>query len=248
MSHSSSLHYLCINRSRHLILNDQLNPVAKQCYSCQQVKTLNDFYVDRAGTVNRASACAECRRASNREYRESHKEYFRNYQLENRERLSAYIQQWNQSNADKLAVYSARHLKKRQEAMASCMQDDTAYKKQVTQLAYCEITGATVNLELDHIMPVTRGRWGNTRGNLLRLYHTLNSSKSDSNVFDWLEQMEQERLDYLLPDGIQMTVEQFRQRFTEVLTSKAVEKGLSLEQYKLHYNKEYRRVNNGKPE
>lgn len=123
--------------------------------------------------------------------------------------------------------------------MANCLPDQPEYMTTISKLTYCEITGETERLELDHIMPVTKGNWGNTASNLMKLSQSLNSSKGNKNIFDWLHDMEQERLDYLLDQH--MTVEQFRQKFEQVLTVKASEKGLSFTEYKEQYIEEYNR-------
>lgn len=73
------------------------------------------------------------------------------------------------------------------------------------------------------------------------LYGSLNTSKSSSNVFDWLEDMEQERLDYLLPESVTMTIEGFKEKLLIALTAKAAELGMTLEQYKQKYTDEYYR-------
>ena len=140
-----------------------------------------------------------------------------------------------------MQIYSARTLAKRREALANSLPEDKQYKSEIEQQSVCAITGITVNLELDHVMPLAAGNWGNSKGNLMKLYQPLNSSKNDSNIFQWMEQMEQERLNYLLPEGLEMTVEQFKQKVLEALTVKADELGLTLEQYKQKYNEEYRR-------
>lgn len=161
--------------------------------------------------------------------------------MENRQQIAILVKDWSSRNADKIAIYSARTLAKRQQALSECLPENKQYMKEVEQIKHCEITGVTVTVETDHIMPISKGRWGNTEGNLLRLYQPLNSSKGNANVFDWIDQMEQERLNYLLPKGIEMTTEQFRQKVLNVLAVKAEEKGLTLEQYKQEYIEEYGR-------
>lgn len=187
------------------------------------------------------SSCANCRKETNRKFREENKDYFRNYQLENREQITRMVKEWNQNNTDKLQMYSVKALAKRREALAKSLPEDKQYMKEIDQQEYCCITGVSSNLEVDHVMPLSKGYWGNSRGNLMKLYQPLNSSKHDSNVFNWIEQMEQERLNYLLPEGIEMTVDQFRHKVIEVLRLKAEEKGLTFEQFKQKYEQEYNR-------
>lgn len=53
--------------------------------------------------------------------------------------------------------------------------------------------------------------------------------------------MEQERLDYLLPESVSLTIAEYKEKMLQVLTVKAEELGLTLEQYKQKYNDEYYR-------
>lgn len=113
------------------------------------------------------------------------------------------------------------------------------YIEQIHQVKKCVITGVTEELALDHVMPIAVGYWGNSKGNLMWLYSRLNTSKGSANVFQWMEEMEQERLDYLLPESVTMTIEEFKEKLLLALTAKAEELDLSLEQYKQKYNEEY---------
>lgn len=203
------------------------------------MQTLDSYYKDRA-VLGRATACAECRRKSSKQYRQQHKEYFRNYMIQNRLQLLEYRRSWYKQNHQKVAEYAARQKKRTEEISKNLLPDDKEYMQLIDEQEHCcQITGATDDIQLDHILPLVKGNWGNTKGNLMYLSAPLNRSKNSSNVFDWLEQMDQERLDYLLPEDCKMTVEQFRQKYLEVLERKAAEKGLSLTEYREGYGKEY---------
>lgn len=239
MQHSKAPHYLCQLHALHLLLNPEYKPIAKECYRCHRMQTLDSYYNDKTGILGRATACAECRRVSSKQFRADNSDYYRKYQLAHREHLVAYQKQWALDNADRSQSYTARSQAKRQLALANCLPDNTDYLQQVTATNYCEITGVTTELELDHIMPITKGNWGNTEGNLMKLSQSLNSSKGNKNVFSWIAEMEQERLEYLIDES--WTVEQFGHKFEQVLTVKAAEKGLSFTEYKEQYEEEYGR-------
>lgn len=202
--------------------------------------TLDSFYRDKTGVLNRVSSCAVCRREFNRKYREEHRDYFQEYSQKHRARLWKYHRKWKSQNTDRLQLYSAKYVKRRKEALDNCLPENKEYMQQMEQGSHCcEITGVSTNTQLDHIMPVTHGQWGNNSGNLMWLYGMLNTSKNQANVFVWLDRMTQERLNYLLPECTDMTVDQFRQKYVEVLQRKATERGLTFDQFKEQYMAEY---------
>lgn len=113
--------------------------------------------------------------------------------------------------------------------------------KEINSDKTCVITGVATDTTLDHVMPVIVGRWGNSKGNLMWLYKSLNISKGSNNVFEWIADMEQERLDYLLPESVSMTTTEFQMKMTGALAVKANELGITFEEFKQKYNEEYYR-------
>ncbi len=189
---------------------------------------------------SRTTSCASCRKVFNKSYRAANKEYFRNYQLEHREQLLIYRRKWIKENKLKVQVYAANNAIKRQKSLDNCLPDEPEYIAVIEANPCCVITGSTVDVELDHILPVTAGNWGNTRGNLMWLYKPLNTSKNSTNVFTWIEQMDQKRLNYLLPESFEITVIEFRKKILHLLNEKAAEKGQSFEQYKEEYESSFK--------
>jgi len=203
------------------------------------MKTLDNFYKDSSAVFNRATSCAECRRISSAQFRADNRDYFKKYLQQNRESIQKVRKQWTKANYMKASEYAARTKEKLRGAMDRLLPEDTEYKQQIDEAPHtCPITGS-VEVELDHVLPISRGNWGNNRGNLMYLHKPLNTSKSNRNVFKWLEQIEQPTLDYLLPDGVEMTVQEFRVKYLEVLQQKAAEKEMTLEQYKEEYYRDY---------
>ncbi|MCL1696283.1 hypothetical protein [Lysinibacillus sp. BPa_S21] len=49
----------------------------------------------------------------------------------------------------------------------------------------CAFTGKEVNLHMDHVIPVAWEIEGTTLSNMLPIWDSINSSKHDSNVFEW---------------------------------------------------------------
>lgn len=52
----------------------------------------------------------------------------------------------------------------------------------------CALTGNSVPLQVDHVLPVAIGHGGTTLSNLLPIGQRLNSSKGAKNIFEWYEE------------------------------------------------------------
>ncbi|MEW4281722.1 HNH endonuclease [Priestia megaterium] len=96
----------------------------------------------------------------------------------------------------------------------------------------CALTGETIDLHLDHVIPLAAGHGGTTYGNMIPLRGDLNCSKNDSNLFEWFKsnrrrfELSQERFDALvqyLADVNEMTVEEYTKYYYECFEDKAKE-------------------------
>lgn len=231
--------YVATLKRHKVLLNEEQSVIAKDCTSCGNMYTLNEFYKDKYNLFNRTFTCKYCRAKVGKKFREQNPRYYRRYLLENREKALEESRKWYRNNPDRAALYYSRHAEKRQQSLEQSLPEDKQYIEQIHQVKKCVITGVTEELALDHVMPIAVGYWGNSKGNLMWLYSRLNTSKGSANVFQWMEEMEQERLDYLLPESVTMTIEEFKEKLLLALTAKAEELDLSLEQYKQKYNEEY---------
>lgn len=231
--------YLGKRVTSEFILNEEQNLVGKYCGNCNQLYSLNDFYKDKYDLFGKTSTCKHCRSTRWEQFREANPEYYRQYWLTERDRLRANMAVWRSNNPERLSQLAAKSITRRRKALSNCNKPDKQYVESIQQHKACVLTGTTVDAELDHIMPITKGRWGSNKGNLMYLSQSLNISKGNKNVFEWIDSMEQERLDYLVEGG--MTVAEFQAKMYQVLTVKATEMELSLEQYKQEYIEEYYR-------
>ena len=233
--------YVATLKSHTVLLTENQLPIAKDCNSCGNMYTLDEFYKDKYNLFNRTFTCKHCRAEVGRRFRQDNPKYYRRYLIENRERTLADSRRWYRNNPVKAAVYYSRKAERRQLALQNSLPDDKEYLTAFNSDKTCVLTGVSVDTALDHVMPVAVGTWGNTKGNLMWLYSRLNNSKGSANVFEWAADMEQERLDYLLPESVTMTTEEFRGKVAAALTVKAEELGLTFEQFKQKYNEEYYR-------
>ncbi len=67
----------------------EMDKSAKLCPCCKEVKSLSEFYSDRArsGTAKRKSACKGCSNKKTNQWREGNREKYNKYQRERRERI-----------------------------------------------------------------------------------------------------------------------------------------------------------------
>src|SRR5699024_8010350 len=83
----------------------------------------------------------------------------------------------------------------------------------------CALTGLDVPIHLDHVIPIAIGHGGTTKSNMLPIWHRINSSKSDRNIFEWYEEsggrfevspgLFEKAIEYLAELN-EMTVEEYR--------------------------------------
>lgn len=233
--------YLAKANKQQFLLNENQQLVGKTCGHCSSFYTVDDFYSDKSQLYSKTTTCKYCRAKRDKQFKADNPKYFSTYWLNSREHLMEYRRKWYQKYPEKRSSYVRNSVLHRQIAMSNSLPEDKQYVAEINSDKQCVITGVSSRLSLDHVLPVTKGRWGNNRGNLMWLYESLNISKNNQNVFLWSESMEQERLDYLLPEGLQMTVAEFQDRIKQAITVKADEKGLTFEQYKQEYTEEYNR-------
>lgn len=229
--------YFAVASKQRFLLNEEQQLIGKSCGHCDNYYTVDSFYKDRVSLFEKTTTCKHCRAERDKQFKLDNPKYFSNYWDTEREQITAVRSEWSQKHPDK----QYRTAQSRQKALANCFPEDKQYTAEITANQQCIITGVTERLAVDHVLPVTKGRWGNNRGNLMILYEPLNVSKNNRSIFQWSESMTQLRLDYLLPEGIQMTVAEFRNIVKQAVTVKAEEKGLTFEQYKQEYIAEYER-------
>lgn len=221
-----------------VLLNEEQHPIAKSCTPCATLYTLDEFHTDNSKIFHKTTMCKHCKAQRDIQFRQNNPDYYRRYLIENRETLMAQARQWVKANPERQHRNTVRTARKRREILKHCLPNDPQYMAEITSESACVITGNTVNTELDHVMPLMCGNWGNSKGNLLWLTKSLNTSKGTKNVFEWADSLEQETLDYLLGYHMELTV--FKFRLMKALAVKAGELGLTLEQYQQKYYREYK--------
>ena len=237
-------------------MNDKskLGGVRSECRACKNIYT-QKYYLEKRKEI---LACNQKWREQNKErylnYRrnwleenkekrkEEHRRYYREntekakesqrmYHEKNREKIKEYQQKWQKENPDKVRLKKQRYLARKQS-----LPDDLTNEEQHKILSHfsntCALTGACTEIHLDHVIPLATGRGGTTHKNMVPLRGDLNSSKRDSNLFEWFEsnrqrfKLSQERFYALvkyLADVNEMTVEEYKAYYNGCFEGKAEE-------------------------
>jgi hypothetical protein len=160
----------------------------------------------------------EITKKSYEKHRAEKLEYSRKYREENPELTKERQRLWRVNNPEKARTiyHNRKALEKNLPATMTAELDELLLKEQ----GYKCLSGATITpntATLDHVIPITWGQGGTTPENSLYLTFSVNSSKQDRNVFNWLE---------LQP---QTTQERF---YTIFLPMIAERNGLTVDEYR----------------
>lgn len=176
-------------------------------------------------------------REKDRLYREKNKERLREYGLkyykENKERVIKVNRKYREKNAERYRENVRKYRKKnphkrkvsdqRRFARKQSLPDNlttTEYEETCAFFQHtCALSEATEDLHADHVIPLSVGHGGTTRGNMIPLFSKLNISKSSSNIFEWFEanrqrfELSQDKFDRLigfLAEANDMSVDEYR--------------------------------------
>lgn len=86
---------------------------------------------------------------------------------------------------------SSEHSLRRQKRINALINDFTDDEKDELMYKFdgkCALTGKDVPIHMDHVIPVSIGHGGTTKSNMLPIWQRINSSKSNSNIFEWYKE------------------------------------------------------------
>jgi hypothetical protein len=123
-------------------------------------------------------------------WRESNKEHIKRYAIkyveDNKDKVRANSRRWYLENKNKVNLYGQL----RRTRVRELRSDLTPTQEEEIMKVFnhgCALTGDTLNVHLDHVIPVSIGHGGTTIGNVIPLRGDLNSSKNNANIFEWFE-------------------------------------------------------------
>lgn len=166
--------------------------VRKSCNSCDQIKGRSEFYYHRSTIDKLSTTCKEC------------------------------TADYSQNTYDD-RKYKLREIVLRRRKMVAALPntlDSDAYEDDLESIfdGRCALTGSKDNLTRDHAIPFSSGHVGNTPYNVFPLSKSLNSSKYNNNIFEWVKREDVRE---------QICLERF-EKLIEYLASRA---GLSEQEY-----------------
>lgn len=171
--------------------------VAKKCTACGDTKEIAQFSNDKkafAGKSAKCKACQRCERASKSSYYRAHyranTEYYRQYRQEHKEEMNANNRKWQHNNLD-----AVRIKQQRRRAMKRNLRNDLTLE-QIDEIlrtfdGKCALTGDSLDIHLDHFIPLATGFGGTTASNMIPLRADLNMSKNAENPFVWFKKNQQ---------------------------------------------------------
>lgn len=210
------------------------------CRECDKERDRKYYEENRDKTLDYARKYREENRDKildcARKYREENREKIRKYYEENREKEIERVRKYYEENRDKVLEGQRKYYEEnrdkyrlkdqRRRARKNALPDDFTFEQQNEVLSHfnncCALTGEQANRTWDHAIPIASGHGGTTYGNMYPLRGDLNSSKNDSNLFEWFEsnrqrfKLSQERFDTLvkyLADINGMTVEEYTEYY-----------------------------------
>lgn len=192
--------------------------IGKTCTNCGSWKPLINYYKSKKGLGGRNSICPECVKVLRTPYMEANREIRRErtriWARENRERKTEYKRKWRLKNPGYESKWWSEHrelanvIAQRRRSRVRALPSDLTYDEYLEVLSYfnnsCSLTGESGDLHMDHVIPISTGHGGTTKGNIIPLKSELNLSKNDKNIFEWFEvnksrlNLSQEKFDSLI--------------------------------------------------
>ena len=175
----------------------------RKCHKCQEVKEIKYFYKGstRASGVN--PKCKECTNRDNKAKRRNPErkdlEVRRKWSEKNKDRLREYNRQYRENNRDKHNAKEGRRRARKRNL------PDTFTGEEYSEIRECFFNLCSIcesDFEhMDHFIPLASGHGGTFYGNMVPLCRSCNTSKKDSNPFEWannLSKKQRENFDALV--------------------------------------------------
>lgn len=130
----------------------------KQCYSCDEVKSLDSFTKDRSKPDGLKIYCKVCANAKKKAWREANPEkvyaYDKQWQETNKDKKSKNYKNWQQNNRGTVNAYNAKR-RALEKSSTPSWADLEAIKSLYNVAQYFDwISGGFVKHHVDHIVPL----------------------------------------------------------------------------------------------
>ncbi|MFS1516094.1 hypothetical protein V1503_06160 [Bacillus sp. SCS-151] len=155
--------------------------IYKNCSKCNKSKKIKDFSKRRWSLpFGLESQCKGCVQKRFKKYYNENEEY--------RENCKASGRKWRQENQERFreSVYIAYHKRRAIEKKLPADFNINDYRELYKVFKGCGLTGSQ-DLHLGHVIPLSTGRVGTLKGNMMLLKSELNLSKNNQNIFEWFK-------------------------------------------------------------
>lgn len=188
------------------------------CTKCGKYKPNTCFYKNKYRKEGVAAHCKECKSA-----------YYKELRKDPTEDVNAYHREWRAENKDKVKRYHRKYVKRnservnlltsRRRARIRNLRDDLTIEHQDNILEEfnnkCSLC-RSVNLNMDHFIPIATGHGGTHKGNIVPLCEHHNKTKQAKNPFEWADTLSEEQ----------------HANFTKVVEYLAELNGLTVDEYR----------------
>lgn len=172
---------------------------------------------------------------------EGYRQYYSTYYRDNRERILGHKQKWREDNRDYqnqlVREWEKRNPERvalkhqRRRARKEALPDDLTHEQMTSTLEYfeggCALTGEKVNIDWDHVIPISLGVGGTIESNMIPLRSDLNKRKSNLNLFEWFDKSK---------ESLNLSQAKFN-KLVEFLASK---NGMSIDEYRSFYFEQFK--------
>jgi len=206
----------------------------KECTKCRELLPINSFSKLKLGTFGIQYACKTCvslekrswpssnpgyrrdlRKHRTQEQIENERETNRKYRKSKVEEYREYRKRWSTKNPDRVLIMTHNKRARDLGLVADFTYDN--FLSLESKFGECMLTGSK-DYQIDHFIPINTNSAGTTLGNIILLDSKLNYSKGHKNPFEWFED-NKERLN-LDPN-----------KFTEIVSYLADLNGMTCDEY-----------------
>ncbi|QJT70363.1 hypothetical protein [Microcystis phage MaeS] len=193
--------------------DDSGEVIMKECSKCHEIKEINQFNKHKQCFRGIRNECKKCVKG----YVSNNKEKIRENQRNNKEKTRNRQNKWIRKNREKCKI-NLLNYRARKEKLLNNLTTEEINEIIKYFSGGCSLTNSN-DYHLDHVIPLASSKGGTTYNNIIPLRPDLNSSKNDSNLFEWFAQnkerfnLSQEKFNHLieyLARINKMTVEEYR--------------------------------------
>lgn len=168
----------------------------KTCTKCQIEQPVDNFYNDKKSKDGKKIYCKDCMKSYNKKYKKEHRTelntYQREFYLDNRERITNHVTNWQRSNPHKVREINQRRRTRVANADGNFAAEDIHQLLELQkECPICQLEFDGHNHSIDHIQPLSR-EGSNDPYNLMLLCNSCNKKKNSKNFEEFHATLDEE--------------------------------------------------------